>query len=160
MSFAHHFVWIHAAAPEKLELTTDNGWTTNACAMTKALPTKSSRAKKEGGMLLPYDEFLTKAFAFAAGRLALVNNSKRLLIQIKFLAWVTIKIFYRNARFCKVILREATPEDHITTATGMVKSGVREGFARRRGNIATCIKTQSGRRCYTAVDVHRNCATS
>ncbi len=41
-------VWIHAAVSEKLEFTdgrTDDGRTTDACAITVALLTKSSRAK-------------------------------------------------------------------------------------------------------------------
>ncbi len=45
-SYPQNLVWIHAAVSEKPEFT-DDGRTTDACAMTVALLTKSSRAKKD-----------------------------------------------------------------------------------------------------------------
>ena len=52
-SYPQNLVWVHAAVSEKPEFT-DDGRTTDACAMTEALLTKSSRAKnsprgKSGG---------------------------------------------------------------------------------------------------------------
>ncbi len=44
-SFPQNLAWIHVALSDKPELT--DGWTTDACATTVALLTKSSRAKNE-----------------------------------------------------------------------------------------------------------------
>ncbi len=49
-SYQQNLAWIYAAVSEKLEFT--NGRTTNACAMTVALLTKSGRAKKTMSMVL------------------------------------------------------------------------------------------------------------
>ncbi len=43
-SYPQNLAWIHAAVSEKLEFM-DDGWTTDAYAMTVTLLTKSSRAK-------------------------------------------------------------------------------------------------------------------
>ncbi len=48
--YPQHLVLIHAAVSDKLEFTDGrrtDGRTTDACAMTVALLTKSSRAKKQ-----------------------------------------------------------------------------------------------------------------
>ncbi len=50
-SYAQNLAWIHAAVSEKPKFTddgrTDGRWTTDACAITVALLTKSSRARNE-----------------------------------------------------------------------------------------------------------------